>query len=59
MKITLDLPADKAALLKGVAAWNGQRLDEWIDAALTSAAAADLEAAAEDQRKSPPIRQVR
>lgn len=59
MKITLDIPTDKAALLKGVAAWYGQSLPEWIDSTLTSAAASDLEAAAEDQRKSPPIRQVK
>jgi hypothetical protein len=59
MKITLDLPADKAALLKGCAAWYGQSLVEWIDTTLTTAAAADLEAAAEDQRKAPPIRQVK
>jgi hypothetical protein len=59
MKITLDLPADKAALLKGCAAWYGQSLVEWIDTTLTTAAAADLVAAAEDQRKAPPIRQVR
>ncbi|MBC7367565.1 MAG: hypothetical protein H7343_12290 [Undibacterium sp.] len=59
MKITLDIPAEKAALLRGCAAWYGQRLDEWINDTLTSAAAADLVAAAEDQRKSPPIRQVR
>lgn len=57
MKLEIEMPADKFALMQGIAGWHGQTVAEWLNERLTDVLQCDLDGAASDLEncKLPPL----